>query len=550
MKRWRRMIVTGAVTGGLLLQPVAALAAEAGLVTGTFHIEQFGEYDIHASVETADGRITAVEARGLNFGGTYAAVNQDKFETAADKILPQLKGCSATDATEIMAVDTVSGATVSSNGIKRAVLDALGLKVKSESVGTLDQELEAGQYQVLVSVRSDVVGHSLVEREKAQAELTVATDGKMQLSYRMVSGTEKEPMYILGFHGYYPDNDRKRKLSMEGVTMKTESKDTYTVITDVSFPLADKSGTYYVNTEIYVPAMQNLNGEISGVFFENGKFSVDNIVTVYWESLRAVGETSPSSKEMEISATVEEPVSGPEYTVSIPMTVTLEHVTKYADTLQAYEVLVNTEGKTGTITVAAPEGGELKNGTHRLPFSNTFGTQTVEAASVWPQQEDGTKQQDDSAVRTLSGTIRIAGADVEKVPAGTYSGTTIFTITYNDRQDSDPSGDNGGSTGDNSTGGSTGKPGGNGGLSGGANLNGGNTLTGGSAGSGGSLSGGALSGGSLSGGLGGSLSGVGISLGNPKTGDTSAAAVWITLVASCSVCATAVFMWKKKVARE
>lgn len=57
-----------------------------------------------------------------------------------------------------------------------------------------------------------------------------------------------------------------------------------------------------------------------------------------------------------------------------------------------------------------------------------------------------------------------------------------------------------------------------------------------------SAAGSALSGGSLSGGIGGSLSSAGISLGNPKTGDTSAAAAWITLVAACSVCAVAFFV--------
>ena len=132
---------------------------------------------------------------------------------------------------------------------------------------------EAGTYTITVAVRSDVVDHSLVQTETAPAVLEVDEEGNMRLSYRMVSGTEQEPMYILGFNGYYVNNEDTGELSMEGVTYSTEEAGEYQVVTDVSVPLTgDISRYYYNNVYIYVPAMSNLNGEISGIYFENGRF--------------------------------------------------------------------------------------------------------------------------------------------------------------------------------------------------------------------------------------------------------------------------------------
>ena len=124
----------------------------------------------------------------------------------------------------------------------------------------------AGHLWILVAVRSDVVDHSLIQTDTAPAVLQVEEDGTMRLSYRMVSGTDQEPMYILGFNGYYIDNEDSGELSMEGVTFRTEEAGEYQVVTQVSVPLpGELSRYYYNNVYIYVPAMGNLNGEISGI---------------------------------------------------------------------------------------------------------------------------------------------------------------------------------------------------------------------------------------------------------------------------------------------
>ena len=70
-----------------------------------------------------------------------------------------------------------------------------------------------------VAVRSDVVDHSLVQADTTQAVLQVDDNGQMKLSYTMVSGTDQEPMYILGVNGYYVNNDRSGTLSMDGVVI-------------------------------------------------------------------------------------------------------------------------------------------------------------------------------------------------------------------------------------------------------------------------------------------------------------------------------------------
>ena len=85
-KGWKKMGMKflAAVTAiGLLWQPSDINAAAWGRTSdsytanGTFHIDQFGEYDINAEVTVTDGIITAVEITGDNFGGTYGDYNQN-----------------------------------------------------------------------------------------------------------------------------------------------------------------------------------------------------------------------------------------------------------------------------------------------------------------------------------------------------------------------------------------------------------------------------------------------------------------------------------------
>ena len=83
---WKKMgmkFLTVLTALSLLWQPLDINAAAWGrtsdsyTVNGTFHIDQFGEYDINAEVTVTDGVITAVEITGDNFGGTYGDYNQN-----------------------------------------------------------------------------------------------------------------------------------------------------------------------------------------------------------------------------------------------------------------------------------------------------------------------------------------------------------------------------------------------------------------------------------------------------------------------------------------
>lgn len=449
-KRWGLLLLAGilaAVPAGPAVQAESGTAEERdGSYTksGTFHIDQFGEYDIDADVTVTDGKITDITITGANFGGTYAEVNKTKLASAIEGMAGSFLGLEDTDTDSLKEIDAVSGATYSSNGIKEAVADALGLDLSDSSASVVPSEVpEPGTYDVTVAVRSDVVDHSLVQTETADAVLTVEEDGQMRLSYRMVSGTDQEPMYILGFNGYYTDNDPEQELTMDGVDYSTEERNGYTVVTDVSFPLTGLSQYYYNNTYIYVPAMSNLNGEISGILFENGRFSVKTIVTMYWDTLKKQetgtdGDESTEEKDMEISADIEEETSAPSCIVSVPSSLSMGKLTTVSDNIQEYEIRVSAENRNGTVTVSAPEGGVLYSGDNELAFANDFGTQSFQA--------DGTESQGtDSEETALYGRIIISGKDVAAAAPGNYTGVTTFTITCGDGA-ADP--DDPGNTGD------------------------------------------------------------------------------------------------------
>lgn len=431
-KRWTALALAGLLAMTALTPAGAAKAApgeKSGsyIKSGTYHIDQFGEYDIDAEVTVTDGKITDVTITGDNFGGTYAEVNKGKLKTAIDGISGMFSGLADNDAEGIRDLDAVAGATYSSNGIKEAVADALGLNLAEESAEDVPEKLpDPGTYDVTVAVRSDVVDHSLVQTETAKALLTVSEDGQMSLSYTMVSGTEQEPMYILGFNGYYKGNDPAGELSMENVTYATEQRGDYEVVTDVTFPLTGLSRYYYNNTKIYVPAMSALNGEINGIHFENGKFSVKTIVTMYWNTLTRHGSGETGQQSMEITANVSNQASKPDGMIMIPESLSMGKLETTVDNVQPYEIRVSDVEPGETVTVSAPAGGNLYSGQKTLPFGNDFGSQT--ASGTGAAKAAGTE-----TGIVLNGNITIKGKDVAAASPGNYTGTATFTITYDDK---------------------------------------------------------------------------------------------------------------------
>ena len=261
-------------------------------------MEQFGNYNVTSQVTVTDGRITDVVLSGNDFKGTHAQDNKNYLNTAINGSFDEsgmksrLIGLYMNDAKKLNDLDTVTGATYSSNAIKTATMNALGVKIEQEVIPDAPEETpEPGLYLIDIKDRTDVVDHGLVgESKKVSAYLRVDDNGKMWLTYKMVSGTSGEPLYVLGYNGYYPNNDTTQALSMDGVTYSTEVMEAPTigenqVVTDITVPLDGVRQTYINNVYLYVEAMKNLDGEVSGVFFDKGKFNINSTITLYWDTL-------------------------------------------------------------------------------------------------------------------------------------------------------------------------------------------------------------------------------------------------------------------------
>lgn len=269
--------------------------------TGTYHVEQFGEYNVNVSVSVKGGVITAIDIEGSDFSGTYADFNKTKLKKAIDGLKEMITGKSSGDAKAIDEIDAVTGATISSNAIKSAVLNALSLAIEDEVINIPKEKLAQGQYTVDISYYTDNVKHSLVENEKIQAIINVDADGHLSLTNDIINGTVKEPLYVLDFNGYYADNDTtKEMLKDNNVSVSKEvsdySDDVFSkgtsVVTKVTYPLVgDYAKVYNTNAKIYVPAMKNLQGEVANVYFDHGVFNTDCFTTVYWDSLKQVEQS-------------------------------------------------------------------------------------------------------------------------------------------------------------------------------------------------------------------------------------------------------------------
>ena len=128
------------------------------------------------------------------------------------------------------------------------------------------------------------------------------------------------------------------------------------------------------------------------------------------------GTTEPAdTKDMQITADVQEVVSEPTYTVTVPGSVELGTLSTEEDNSSPYTVDVAASNLNRTLSVSAPETGNLTSGDNTLAFANSFGTQNVTADT-----ENG----------KLSGAISVSASDVAAAAAGNYTGTTTFSITY------------------------------------------------------------------------------------------------------------------------
>ena len=121
------------------------------------------------------------------------------------------------------------------------------------------------------------------------------------------------------------------------------------------------------------------------------------------------------TKAMDITANVEAVIPKPSYTVTVPESTAFGKLSAEKDNSQEYGVTVKATDLNGKLTIQAPTFGKLTSEENELVFTNTFGTQVVDA---------------DTEGTTLNGTLGVAATAVKAAVAGNYTGTTTFTISY------------------------------------------------------------------------------------------------------------------------
>lgn len=160
------------------------------------------------------------------------------------------------------------------------------------------------------------------------------------------------------------------------------------------------------------------DGIATSVFVNPVMYSTQNFVIKVTDLTAADNGASDVKKDeqsMEITADVEEMISEPSYTVTVPASTALGKLSTEEDTSVNYGVTVKASDLNGKLTVSAPENGELQSGENKLAFTNSFGTQEVTA---------------DTEGTVLNGALGVSAAAVKAAKAGNYTGTTTFTISY------------------------------------------------------------------------------------------------------------------------
>ena len=292
----------------------AAVPGTAKHYKGEAKLKQFGKYTIYTDITVVDGKITNVDVTAGDFiSEEHRPTNEMKIAQVTKALKANWNGMAPTQENaeaifkKIMkedkpeeVLDAVSGATYSARAVRDAVMNAFKLEYQEEIIN-VPENVKPGIYEVEIGYYSDVVWHSLVENMKTKATLTVNKDKSMNLEFDTLSGTDKEPLYILGFNGVYPNNDRAQKLTLDGCKFEmglssNDYEDEFfakgtKVVNHVKFPLlGGLNKVYNTNCYLYVPAMKRLNGELSGVNFKDGHFNVDIFAKIYWDGMKKIGD--------------------------------------------------------------------------------------------------------------------------------------------------------------------------------------------------------------------------------------------------------------------
>ena len=225
-------------------------------------------------------------------------------------------------------------------------------------------------------------------------------------------GTVKDVVFTVDGTEYAAESD---------ITTKPEKEfDTDAALFGIS--AGDVLPTQVLTVELPRDVMDDLEaGTVSASAYVNVVMNSTQNFFVKVTDVQAAGGTqepggeTQNTQDMQITADVEEVVSEPEYTVTVPSSVEMGTLSAEEDNVSAYPVDVKAENLNGTLTISAPESGDLTSGDHTLAFANSFGSQKV------TEDTTGTK---------LSGQLTVTAEDVAAAAAGNYTGTTTFTISY------------------------------------------------------------------------------------------------------------------------
>ena len=205
-----------------------------------------------------------------------------------------------------------------------------------------------------------------------------------------------------------------------GVTdIDTKAKKTFDT-TGAAFGInaGDELETEAVTMSLPRSAVDSFEDGIATSAYVNVVMNSTQSFVVKVTDLTATGnstEPADETKTMDITADVEEVISAPSYTVTVPESAALGKLSAETDNSLGYEVTVKASDLNGTLTVEAPESGKLTSNGNELAFTNSFGKQTVT---------------EDTTGTTLNGTLGVTATAVKAAAAGNYTGTTTFTISY------------------------------------------------------------------------------------------------------------------------
>ncbi len=141
--------------------------------------------------------------------------------------------------------------------------------------------------------------------------------------------------------------------------------------------------------------------------------STQNFVVKVTDMKGGKSEEATETTKQSATVTAEVAAAAPTYDVTIPESIAMGTLSTTEDSTKDFEVAVTAANLgSGKVEVTTAAIGELADGENKLAFANSFGTQSA--------SEDA----------TLTGTITVNAADVEKAAAGNYTGTATFTINY------------------------------------------------------------------------------------------------------------------------